>query len=79
MLRLTTDKTEVVDENGQVVAVAEVRDGKTVYVDARVRAEGKICLRTETKSKQVCAEWNNQNVCLSWEWLEFEICVEWSD
>ena len=79
MLRLTSDKQQVLDENDNVVALAQNRGGKLVYVDAQIQTMGRICVRTETKSKKVCVEWRGQNICASWDWIEFEVCIEWSN
>jgi hypothetical protein len=73
------ERGEIADAGGNVLAVAKGGNGQTMFEDAAIQAEGRVCVSSETRAKKVCAEWNGQKVCLSWETVEFDICLEWAN
>ena len=74
-LYLSKDKEQLLNENGQVVAVRKIKDGRTFYQETgnETKGKGKVCVRFS--SKKVCVEWNDNKVCVGWG--DVEVCVEW--
>ena len=76
---LSPDRTQVLNSENDVVAIARDADGKTVYSPAEIHAAGKICIRFEIKELKVCVEYNEALVCVGWDTVNVEYCVEWAD
>lgn len=76
---LSVDRTQVLDRNKGVVAIARYADGRTVYSPTEVHAAGKICISWDFKEVKVCIEYNDAQACIGWDTVTVEFCVEWED
>lgn len=74
-LYLSQDKEQLLDKDGNVVAVKKENNGRVFYQEPGFDAQGngKVCVGW--KSKKVCVNWNDKQICIGWDTVEY--CVKW--
>lgn len=75
ILKLSSDKKSVTDEQGNIVYIAKEHEGKLTYVSPD-QTRGKVCVEFKIVPKQVCIDWNGPK-CISWGGIDTEVCVKW--
>jgi hypothetical protein len=74
-LRLSPDKKTVTDEQGNIIYIANEKNGKTIYVSP-LQTKGKVCVEFKIVTKKVCIEWNGPK-CITWGGVDTEVCIKW--
>jgi len=75
-LRLSEDKKQVTDKDGNVVYAQKEQNGEKYYIDAQkveaLDSSGKMCVKWE--EHEWCVKWDENEVCLKVE--KGEVCIE---
>ena len=79
-LFMSEDKEQLIDKDGNVVAVRKEKEGNVYYQEeGEVNALGKKKVCVGWGEKQVCVQWNDKRYCIGYEGVQYCIEYVWED
>ncbi len=70
----SADNRILSDNNGNVIYIKQLKDGKPYYMIAGIESEAYERLPLETTSHKICISWNDDFVCDAW--MMVDICTK---